>query len=61
MKRKSADDKFALVIYNALHEWNLHPTMEECLEAIVLLKKRIGQRSSKKLPRTFTENIQTKG
>jgi len=60
-KRKSNDDKFALVIYSALREWNLQPTMEECVEAVQLIKKRIGQRSAKRLPRTFTEPTQTKG
>lgn len=61
MKRKSNDDKFALVIYSALREWNLQPTMEECAEAITLIKKRMASRLSKRVPLTMKENIQTRG
>jgi hypothetical protein len=60
-KRKTEDDKFALVIWSALREWNLQPTMEECLAAIKYLKQLMAVRHATKLPRTFEENIQTKG
>lgn len=60
-RRKDNDDKFALVIWSALREWNLNPSMDECKAGIKLIKSMMAERSLKQLPATFREPTQTKG
>ena len=59
-KRKTDNDKFALVIWSALREWNLQPTMEECLLAISYLKGLMAHRHATQVPRTYIEPTQSK-
>ncbi len=61
MTKRTERDKFALVIYSALREWNLQPTMEECAHAVDLIKNLMADRLARQLPKTFKDNTQTKG
>ena len=61
MKRKTENDKFALVIWSALREWGLTPTMDECKESIIFLKEKMADRAMHQLPQTYREPTQTKG